>query len=162
MKITLEKGFEKKQLETGNAYYVLFALIPYVGIFITLILAIMRKQFKGAILNNILIAIGVLLFDMLLILLLFGFISILLMASIQIEMVAFITLFSIALSIFSFILIIIYFFVYSTLNLNYLSLKKYLEDGYVITSHNKDYREVQLFVQRANEKKKPWFFILKI
>ncbi len=149
MLITLEKGLERKELRTGMANYLLFGLIPWVGQIIVLILAVMRKQFKAFYFNGAIIAlVGIpsVMIAMVLIFWLFPFyISSILLLILMLGLLFF----------------AIYLYVYFVLNMNYLSLKQYLADGYEIVGENKDYDEVKLFVQRANDKKKPWFFKVK-
>ncbi len=150
MKIILEKGFETKEVKTGYSLYLLWGLMPWFGSIILLVLTILRKQFKGILLNQFVVYLMILAI-MIAGLVLFSLIGFepgdtILMAS---------SIFFLSLS--------VYFSVYYILNANCLSLKQYLENGYVVKDDqgDQDDQEIQKFVEQAKNKKKPWFQVLK-
>lgn len=139
MDIILEKDGKQFTYKTGSALYLLLAFIPIVGALIALILIIMRKQFRGITLNQLVIG------------LIFGAIS-----------------FGISLTGSTFLVEVCYtltlaFSIYMTvmyvLNANYYSIKQRLDEGYHVVNNGEF--EVQAAVERAKTIKKPFWQITR-
>lgn len=139
MDIQLEKDGKQVSYKTGTALYILLTYIPLIGWFIMLFLTIVRKQFKGIILNQLLLSV-IFSFVLSLVRLVFG-------AG---------TIFGIASSVLSIFVLIV--FVIYVLNANYYSIKARLDEGYTVV--NGDDEAVKLAVQRAVNIKLPFWQIL--
>lgn len=139
MNINLEKDGQTLSYKTGNAFYLLLSFIPVVGSIVVLVLTIMRKQFRGILLNQFII----------------GLISIL---------VLFLSIFTGSEGIISFVYILLLVFmlvvyVNYVVNANYYSIKQRLEEGYTVV--NADDAEVQAAIAKANNVKFPFWQITK-
>lgn len=139
MDIQLEKDGKQVSYKTGTALYILLTYIPLIGWFIMLFLTIVRKQFKGIILNQLLLSV-IFSFVLSLVRLVFGAGAI----------------FGIASSVLSIFVLIV--FVIYVLNANYYSIKARLDEGYTVV--NGDDEAVKLAVQRAVNIKLPFWQIL--
>lgn len=139
MNVILEKDGQTLEYKAGAALYLLLNFVPLVGFIITLVMMIMKKQFKGIFLNQLVVG---------LILTLLLFVSFFTGSDLLISIVYFIVL---GFSAFMTVMYII--------NANYYSIKQRLEDGYTVTNENE--LEVQEAVTRAQSIKKPFWQLIK-
>ncbi len=142
MNVILEKDGQQFEYKVGPALYLLLGFIPF-GQIIVLIMEIMRKQFRGIVLNELIVG---------LIITVITIIGALI--SVALDSAVLITLIYFAIVAFS-----IYMFVIYVMNANALSVKQRLEEGFVVV--NMDNPEVAAFVQKAEATKVPFFQITK-
>ncbi|MFV0287930.1 MAG: hypothetical protein ACK5HR_00565 [Mycoplasmatales bacterium] len=156
MEFYLTKNSQKRKVKAGSALYILFIFIPFIGIFIYLILSIKNKQFKGAWLNSLLISL-----ISLIIFMIFYFISILIMmillalATIK-SLIISISLIPI-LIILNFLItfgLIIYVYINLIINANKYSLSQYLAEGYTIDNEKNLPVEIKYWIDTNKKKKK--------
>lgn len=138
MKINLKRNNEEITYNNSNALYILLGLIPFVGMFIVLVLAITRKQFRGFFLNWIILKI------------ISGF------------TLGFIFTFTPTTYVFNIAAIIIYLFLLYVLidyviYANLYSVKQRLAEGFYITNEE----ENLAFIEEVNKKKVPVWQITK-
>lgn len=139
MNVILEKDGKTIEYKSGMAIYLCFNFLPIVGSFIALFLMIVRKQFKGVFLNQLIVAI---------ILTSLFALSLLTGSSLIINVMYFITLG------FSAFMTVMYI-----LNANFYSIKQRLDDGYTVVNGNEI--TVQEAVTKAQAMKKPFWQLLK-
>ncbi len=146
MRVQLEKDGIEREYNIGSAYYLLLNFIPMIGWLITLTLMIIRKQFRGILLNEFVVAIvGSLIYSILLSM----------YAASGSTTLAFLSmLFAIALMIISLVMYVMYVF-----KANLYSVKQRLAEGYTVT--NLDDMRVAEFVKQAEMTKKPFWQITK-
>lgn len=138
MKINLKRNNEEITYNNSNALYILLGLIPFVGMFIVLVLAITRKQFRGFFLNWIILKI------------ISGF------------TLGFIFTFTPTTYVFNIAAILVYLFLLYVLidyviYANLYSVKQRLAEGFYITNEE----ENLAFIEEVNKKKVPVWQITK-
>lgn len=141
MKIYLTKEHEQRTIKAGPALYLLCEFIPFFGGIIKLIIAIVNKQFKGAILNPI--------------------IAVLIPSFVCLFLEDTLELLGLVILLIAYITLYIYILVISITNTNKYSLQQYLEDGYTIENEESLPKDVQAWIQENKDKKKPFFYLLK-
>ncbi len=148
MDIILTRDGEIRKVKAAPTWYALLSFIPFVGGIAVLVLSIVKKQFRGIVLNGFLIGL-VLSILTLFLTLLGGIIS---------QNVAGIIALIIALGAMAFG---IYFYVHIIINANRYSLAQYLEDGYNI--ENMDYLDeaTKLWIEESKDKQRASFLFLK-
>lgn len=145
MNVILEKDGQTIQYGTGSALYLLLNLIPFVGGIVTLVLIIIKKQFRGVSLNQIVLS---------LIFFVIYFVMAMIIAATESAFLAILLLlFALGFGILGIVM-----YVYYILNANYYSIKQRLEEGYTVV--NGDDEAVKLAVQRAVNIKLPFWQIL--
>ncbi len=146
MNIKLTKESNQRTLKAGVAYYLLLMFIPFIGSIITLVLIILKKQFRGIALNQFLVS--------LIMLALVSLASVLAIISAKLSaaLVLIITLFSMAFGIFLFIHLI--------LNSNKYSLAQYIKEGYEIENFDELNQETKIWIEENKDIKRPKFLLL--
>ncbi len=146
--ILLTKDGELRTVKPGNAWYILLVFIPFVGSIIFLVLAIIRKQFKGIFLNEFLLG-AILSLAFFFVSLLVGLISLKLGAVIMMIL-------SIGVLIFGVVL-----YVDLVSNANKYSLSQYLADGYEITNENELGTATKMWLEENKNKERAKFLLIK-
>ncbi len=146
--ILLTKDGESRTVKPGNAWYILLVFIPFVGSIIFLVLAIIRKQFKGIFLNEFLLG-AILSLAFFFVSLLVGLISLKLGAVIMMIL-------SIGVLIFGVVL-----YVDLVSNANKYSLSQYLADGYEITNENELGTATKMWLEENKNKERAKFLLIK-
>ncbi len=146
--ILLTKDGESRTVKPGNAWYILLVFIPFVGSIIFLVLAIIRKQFKGIFLNEFLLG-AILSLAFFFVSLLVGLISLKLGAVIMMIL-------SIGVLIFGVVL-----YVDLVSNANKYSLSQYLADGYEITNENELGTATKIWLEENKNKERAKFLLIK-
>lgn len=139
MNIILEKDGKTFEYKTGNALYLLFSFVPAIGNLIALCLMIIRKQFRGVYLNQLLLLV----------------IYVVLARVTYALGITF--LFQLINSLF--VILFIYMTVMYILNANYYSIRQRLDEGYTVV--NGDNPDVEIAVNRARNIRKPFWQITK-
>lgn len=139
MNIVLEKDGQSVSYKMGEAYYILFGIIPFIGSLILIFLTISRKQFKGVWLNSFLIS------------LILGLFTTIAYAS---GSAAVSTIVSLVITVIYTIVYIIYIF-----NANTYSVKARLAEGYRVTSVIDN--QTQVFLDKVERTKFPIYQIVK-
>lgn len=138
MNVILEKDGQQIEYKSGAAIYLLLQYIPIVGNLIVLVMIILRKQFRGVWLNQLIF-----------VLVSSAIYSIIAVGSSDGNGGILLSVMSIALMLLSFFLI--YMNIMYILNANYYSIRQRLEEGYTV--QNMDDPQVALAVTRANSLK---------
>lgn len=138
MKITLEKNGEQITYNTGLALYLLLSFIPIVGSITFLVLSIIRKQFRGIVLNQLLITI----------------IANVILSIVYISKIEFL-LHIVAFGVSILFMVILAFYV---LNANTYSVKARLAEGYTVVGDSQQHTEI---LTKAANIKMPFWQILR-
>lgn len=133
MNVILEKDGVQRSYKAGNAMYLLFNLIPIIGNLTVFILMIVKKQFRGIFLNQLIIGLFISIVSTILILLNVNNKILMVISS----------------------LIGLYILYTYIMNANYYSIKQRLAEGFVVVNDNDP--EVKLAVEKANEVKTPFW-----
>lgn len=146
MNIILDKDGEIIEYKTGHAYYLLLLFIPVVGLVLTAIMMMMRKQLRGVGLNYLIFCCG--------------YLIIYTIFSVTLKLLGS----SIVLNILALLLVVcsvLMFFIYINyvINANYYSLKARLAEGYSVV--NSEEPEAILAVQKATICKLPFWQFTK-
>ncbi len=146
MDIKLTKESNQRVLKAGVAYYLLLMFIPFVGSIITLVLVILRKQFRGVIINQFLVSL-----IMFLLFILAGLIAII-SAKVSAILILIIFFFSMILEIF--------LYVHLILNSNKYSLAQYIKEGYEIENLDELDGKTKYWIEENKDIKRPKFLLL--
>lgn len=145
MNVILEKDGHQIEYKSGAAIYLLLQYIPGIGSLIVLVMMILRKQFRGIWLNQLIFVI-----------ITSAIYSIIVVGSSDGSGSILLSIMSVVLMFLSFFLI--YMNIMYILNANYYSIRQRLEEGYIV--QNMDDPQVALAVTRANslKPKRIWQF----
>ncbi len=148
MDIILTKDTETRTVKASTAWYVLLMFIPFVGSIALLVMSIVKKQFKGVILNGFLIGLVIFALTMLLTIV-GGFISIALGGLL-------VLICALGSMVFS-----IYFYVHMIINANKYSLAQYIQEGYEVSNMDQLDEVTKLWIEENKEKQRAKFLFLE-
>lgn len=134
MNVILDKDGDVLEYKAGGAYYLLLTFIPAIGGIITLIMIIFKKQFRGIILNELILSI-------IYTLIYFGLFGALTFTNGTTLLYITIGLLLLA------TLLMVTIYINYVLNANYYSIKQRLLEGYTIV--NSEEPQVMATVQKA-------------
>lgn len=140
MNVILEKDGEQFSYGVGNAMYLLISFVPLFGTLITLIMSIVKKQFRGIFLNMFIYS-----FAFSLMVYAFKAADILDQAK-PIVIIVYLTIYY-------------YFFIMYVLNANSYSIKQRLSEGFTVV--NGDDQQVKAAVEKAESTNKPVWQLTK-
>ncbi len=143
MNVIFEKDGEVLQYGVGSALYLLLGFIPMVGALIVLIMTIMKRQFRGVWLNQLIVGL------ILGILFIIGIVISAVLSSAGLVYILYIAILACSLA-----MTITY-----TINANLYSVKQRLEEGYTVKNLNDP--QVAEFVEKARNTKLPFFQITR-
>ncbi len=146
--ILLTKGGETRTVKAGNALYMLLGFIPVVGGIIFLVLSIIKKQFRGICLNELLWS---------LIIAIIAILLPLIGATISLGFAAFLSL----IDILAMFILAIYIFVHLILNANKYSLAQYIKEGYEVSNMDQLDEKTKSWIEENKEKERAKFLLLK-
>ncbi len=146
--ILLTKDGESRTIKPGNAWYILLVFIPVVGSIIFLVLSIIKKQFRGIFLNEVLL--GILLFLATMVLSIVGGIISLKLGALLM------TLASLASMGFG-----IFLYVHLVINSNRYSLSQYLAEGYEVANEKELGASTKMWLEENKDIKRAKFLLLK-
>lgn len=143
MNVILEKDNHQVKYKSGAAIYLLLQYVPIIGNFAVLVMLILRKQFRGVWLNQLIyVIISSVIY------------STVVVGSSDGNGSALLSVMSIVLMLLSFFLI--YINIMYILNANYYSIRQRLEEGYTV--QNMEDPQVALAVTKANSLKPKRFW----
>ncbi len=148
MDIILNKNGETRTVKAGNALYMLIGFIPLVGGIIFLVMTIIRKQFRGICLNELLWSLIIVLISILLPLI--G-------GTISLGFAAFLSLIAILAA----FILGIYIFIHLVLNANKYSLAQYIQEGYEIANMEQLDEVTKSWIEENKEKQRAKFLFLE-
>lgn len=149
MNVKLHKNGETLTYAAGPALYILVTLIPMIGGLLYIIMSILRRQFKGMVLNSWVL-------QLLLILTLVGCI---ILGSLMNQLSTILGMTMVVFGYLVYLVASIYLLVYYMRFSNYLSVKARIADGYEVV--NIDEPVVAEFVEKSNEINVAKFQIVK-
>ncbi len=146
--ILLTKDGESRTVKPGNAWYILLVFIPFVGTIIFLVLSIIRKQFRGIFLNEVVL--GLLLFLVTMVVTMVGGIISLKLGALLMALAS--------LGIMGFG---IFLYIHLVINANKYSLAAYLAEGYEVANENELVASTKMWLEENKDAKRASFLLLK-
>lgn len=146
MNVILDKDGDVLEYKAGGAYYLLLSFIPMIGGIITLIMIIFKKQFRGIILNELILSI------------IYTLIYFSLYGALNFTNSTTLLYITIVLLLIATVLMVTIYINY-VLNANYYSIKQRLHEGYTVV--NNEEPQVMAAVQKAELIKVPFWQVTK-